>query len=72
MGDVEDPVLMAAEPLYKWEKSEAGQWIMEHAVETPTWHRFDDPAIFGHRFVIKARLTDKDYTFWALKWANNG
>jgi hypothetical protein len=39
MGDVEDPDLYAAQPLYEWQQSEQGKWIMEHAVEPPFWHR---------------------------------
>lgn len=71
-GDVEDPDLWAAEPMCQWEQSEQGQWVMKHAIEPPTWHRIIDHASFGHRYIIKAKLTDKDYTFWTLKWANNG
>jgi hypothetical protein len=32
MGDVEDPDLYAASPLYEWQQSEAGAWVMAHAV----------------------------------------
>ena len=31
MGDVEDPDLYAAQPLWDWQNSEAGAWVMEHA-----------------------------------------
>ena len=36
MGDVDDPDLYAGEPLWQWQQSEEGQWIMDHAVETPS------------------------------------
>jgi hypothetical protein len=39
LGDVEDPDLYAAIPLGKWQDSESGKWVMEHAVETPWWER---------------------------------
>lgn len=68
MGDVDDPDIYAAQPLYDWEHSEVGQWVMEHAMETPTWHRFADMNTFGYKYVIKAKLKDVDHTFWALKW----
>jgi hypothetical protein len=68
MGDVEDPDLYAAEPLWKWQQSEAGQWVMDHAVETPFWHRTVDPASYGHKYYIIARLSEQDQTYWALKW----
>lgn len=68
MGDVEDPDLYAAEPLYQWQESEMGQWVMERAVDTPEWHRHADPMTFGYQYAIVAKLKDIDYTFWALKW----
>jgi hypothetical protein len=68
MGDVEDPDLYAAEPLYEWQQSEQGQWIMEHAVETPFWHRQMDVYQYGYKYCIIARLLEQDQTYWALKW----
>jgi hypothetical protein len=68
MGDVEDPDLYAAEPLWNWQQTEAGQWVMAHAVETPFWHRTVDPASYGHKYYIIARLTEQDQTYWTLKW----
>lgn len=68
LGDVEDPILYAAEPLYRWEHSEEGQWIMEHAVEAPTWHRHADPMNYGYTFAITAKLKERDYTHWLVKW----
>ena len=68
MGDVEDPDLYAAEPLYQWQNSEQGKWVMEHAVEIPFWHRHVDPMTYGYRYYIIARLKEQDQTYWALKW----
>ena len=68
MGDVEDPDLYAAQPMLDWQESEAGQWIMEHAVETPFWHRVISPYTMGWTYYIIARLAEHDQTFWALKW----
>jgi len=72
MGDVEDPDLYAAQPMYEWQQSEAGQWVMEHAVETPFWHRvIDSQYYFGYRYRIIARMSEPDQTYWALRWGNN-
>lgn len=68
MGDVEDPDLMAAEPLIKWEQSERGQWIMKNAVETPTWHRVADQNTFGYRYCIRAKLMGPALTEWLLRY----
>ena len=42
ISDVEDPDLYAAEPLLKWQESDQGKFIMEHAIEQPEWHRDKD------------------------------
>lgn len=68
VGDSEDPELYAAEPLLQWQHSEQGQWVMDHAIETPMWHRHVDYHSYGHTFIITAKLKDRDYTFWTLKW----
>ena len=68
MGDVEDPDLYAAEPLYNWQQSEAGTWVMAHAVEPPFWVRQPDLSSYGYRYYIVARLREQDQTFWSLKW----
>ena len=68
MGDVEDPDLYAADPLYKWQQSEAGTWVMAHAVEPPFWVRQPDVSSYGYRYYIVARLREQDQNFWSLKW----
>jgi hypothetical protein len=70
VGDVEDPDLYAAEPLIKWEKSEQGQWVMENAVETPSWHRMADPVSMGYRYEIRAKLQGVKLTEWLLRYGD--
>ena len=70
MGDVEDPDLYAAEPLLAWQHSEMGEWVMARAVETPEWHRHADVMSYGYQYAVVAKLKEKDYTFWVLKWGN--
>ncbi len=67
MGDVDDPDLYAAEPLWKWQQSEAGQWVMVHAVETPSWYRIPDVMQYGYRFEIRAKLTGARLTEYLLR-----
>ena len=71
VGDVEDPEIYAAEPIIKWQESEAGKWVMERAVETPMFHQQIDHQMFGYKYVITAKLKDKDYTYWCLKYADS-
>ena len=68
IGDVEDPDLYAAIPLYDFEKSEKGKWIMENAIEKPIWHRHMDHNIYGYRYIIAAKLPKDKYIFYKLKF----
>lgn len=68
MGDVEDPDLYAGEPLWQWQNSEAGKWVMEHAVEQPYWIRQSDLNHYGYKFKIMARLSEPMQTFFKLKF----
>ena len=70
MGDVEDPVLYAGQPLSDWQNSEMGQWVMERSVESPVWHTRPDYHNYGYHCVVEAYLKGPDYTFWQLKWGN--
>ena len=71
MGDVEDPDLYAAQPLWEWQQSEMGAWVMEHSVETPMWHRQANPNQYHTDYAVQAWLKGADYTFWVLKWADH-
>jgi len=68
MGDVEDPDLYASQPMYEWEKSEAGQFIMKHAVDTPEWHRHLDQFSYGHEYAIVAELEKKKLSEFYLRF----
>ena len=67
MGDVEDPDLYAAQPLWEWQQSEEGAWIMAHAVETPSWHRIPDQLQYGYQFQIRAKLSGPRLTEYLLR-----
>jgi len=68
MGDVDDPDLYAAQPLWEWQESEQGKWVMERAIETPVWHRQHDHISYYHEYAITAKLKERDYTHWLVKW----
>ena len=68
LGDVEDPVLYAAQPIYEWQQTEAGKFVIENAVEPPWWVRTVDAATYGFEFVIVARMKEADQTFYKLKY----
>ena len=68
MGDVEDPDLFVAEPIYKWQESEEGKWIMEKSKQKPMWKRNMDLHGFGYVYTIHAWLEGQDLTYWKLKY----
>ena len=68
MGDVEDPDLYVAQPIYEWQQTEAGKWIMENSNPTPSWHRNNDLYDYSYVYQIRAYLTHKQLTFWKLKY----
>lgn len=65
---VDDFVVYAAAPLYEWETSEAGQWVIGHAVEKPRWERAIDPNNYNYSFKVIAKLHPKDVTYFCLRW----
>lgn len=72
LGDVDDPDLYAAQPLWEWQKSDAGQWVMTHAMEAPMWHRQQDAMQWGYNYAVTAKLKDVDLTYFLLKWDPKG
>jgi len=70
MGDVDDPVLYASQPIWEWQQTEAGKFVMENAVEPPWWVRHVDHLWHGFEFAIMARMRESDQTFYTLKYVN--
>lgn len=68
LGDVEDPDIYAGVKLGDWERSEVGQWVMEHSADTPEWRRFYDVDGLGYEYIIVARLPEKAAVYFSLKW----
>jgi hypothetical protein len=67
-ADAEDPDIYAASPMWEWQQTESGKWIMENAVEEPTWYRQIDSMSYGYQYQIRARLTPEQITFYELKY----
>lgn len=70
--DLETDVdIVAAEKLWEWQNSEMGKWIFAHSVEQPEWHKYEAAHLFRVNILVSAKLSDKDRTFWQLKWGHN-
>ena len=70
MSDVEDPELYAAQPIWEWQQTEKGKWVMKHSVDSPVWHRHMDVSIYGYEYAITAKLKGADFTYYTLKWGS--
>lgn len=70
MSDVEDVELYAAEPLYQFEISEKGQWVMKNALEPPIWNQRLVQDAYYYIITVESNFTDELATFFQLKWGN--
>jgi len=68
MGDVEDPDLMIAEPIWNWQQTDAGKFVMDNAVIKPRWERIQNPMLWGWTYIILAELEEKKLTEFYLRW----
>jgi hypothetical protein len=68
LGDVDDPEIYAAVPLFEWQLSDAGKWVMANAIETPQWGQCRDYHSYSLRYRVTAKLKDEDATFFKLKY----
>ena len=66
MYDTDDPELLMAEPIYNWQQTEHGQWVMKHGIEH-TYHVHQDFQIMGHGIAITAHITPKRWTEYILR-----
>jgi hypothetical protein len=70
IGDVEDPEIYAAEPLYDWEHTEQGQWLQANSYQEMCYTIKDDPRIWGHRVYVWAWLKNQELTYYTLRWGD--
>jgi len=68
IGDVEDPEIYAAEPIYNWQQSDAGKFVMEHAIDEPVWLKDIDSESWSYQYVIVAELEKKKLAEFYLRF----
>jgi hypothetical protein len=68
ISDSDDPDIYAAGPIFDWERSEAGKFVMKHAIETPAFHKTIDHMTYGYQYAITAELEKKKLTEYYLKF----
>ena len=68
MGDVDDPDIYAAQPIYEWQQTEAGRWVVANALDKPSWQRQLNHLTYGYQYQIRAHLSPEQITFFELKF----
>lgn len=68
MGDCEDPDLMVAAPIYDWQQTEQGKFVMNNSADQPRWERVVDPMTYGWSYYIIAEMETKKLAEYYLKW----
>jgi hypothetical protein len=70
MGDVEDVDIYVAEPIWRWQQTDQGRWVMEHAREL-RYHTSADPVTLGYRVAIRGEIEPGPLlTEYLLRWPN--
>lgn len=69
MGDVEDPEIYAAQPLYEWQQTVKGQWVMKNCPD-PKYSVRMDPGLYGYKIEVWGDVEDKLAVEYLLKWNN--
>jgi hypothetical protein len=67
MGDVDDVDIYVAQPIWEWQQSEHGQWVMTHAQDL-MYSTQPDIHTFGYRIIVHGRLEPKQATEYFLRW----
>ena len=69
LSDVDDPEIFLAQPIYEWQQTEKGKWIMEHSTPAPSYHYVVDVFNYGYQYKICAYFNEHDYIVYKLKYA---
>lgn len=68
LSDVDDPDIYAAEPIWQWQQTDQGKFVMANAIEPPVFHKSIDHLYMGYDYAIVAELEKKKLTEYYLKF----
>lgn len=71
VSDVDDPDLYASQPMWDWQNSEAGQFVMKHSMSQPEWHRNISHATITYEYAIVAELEKKKLSEFYLRFGRS-
>lgn len=58
LNDVDDVEIYAAQPIYEWQHTPPGKWVMEHANDV-TWQKDNHFKFLGYRVTVYGYLEPK-------------
>lgn len=67
LGDVDDVEIYAAQPIYEWQQTEKGRWVMANAQDL-AFYTQPDSSTFGYRVIIRGTLEPRLATEYFLRW----
>jgi hypothetical protein len=68
MGDVDDVDIFVAAPIYDWQQTDQGKWVMEHARDL-RYHTSPDFSSFGYLITIRGEIDPGPrLTEYLLRW----
>lgn len=67
MGDVDDVDIYAAQPIYEWQQTEQGKWVMENASDLK-YYTSPDLVTFEYKVIIRGNLEGKQAKEYFLRW----
>lgn len=69
VSESEDVDIYVAEPLYQWEQSEKGRWVMEKCVpKSARWNKFLNPNSYSYIVQVSAEFEGPTVTEYLLRW----
>jgi hypothetical protein len=66
--DTEDPEIYAAKPIYEWQQTEQGKFVMENSLVHPSYHISLFYGQMQYQCKIVAYFDEKTATFYKLKY----
>lgn len=67
MSDVDDVEVYVAHPIWEWQQTEHGVWVMKNSKD-PQYHINADPVTYGYQVTITAHITPKRWTEYCLRF----
>ena len=69
MGDVDDVDIYVAQPIYEWQQTQQGKWVMANAQDLK-YYTNPDASTFGYKITIRGSLEPIKATEYFLRWNN--